>query len=138
MRKSILTIVIAMFGSAAVAAFSPAAARMTLSQCIGKHHSCEMGCYVNSPIPPGLESLDPRLKDCINRCGSNHTACVDRAMTMSPKGSDRPPKPTKGGLYTVMPGGGLLESGPGFNSAGPAAAGTVAPKPLPSSGVVIR
>jgi hypothetical protein len=121
---------------AAAAAFSPAVARMTLSQCIGKNGSCRDACYMNSPVLPGNESHDPRLRACLRQCGSSHSVCVDAAMTLSPRGSDGSSQPPKGAINN-MPTGGLLDSRSGFGAAGPAPGGTVAPRP-PAPGPIIR
>jgi hypothetical protein len=128
---------IATLTAVAVGVFSPANARMTLNQCGGKNHSCRMACFVNSPIPPGSDGVDTRLRECLSRCTSGHALCVDAVLTMSREGSGPSPKPAQG---AVLPGGGLLEAAPGFNHSGPAATGTVAPRPAAptASGPIIR
>jgi hypothetical protein len=54
-------------------------ARISLSQCIGNHDSCESNCLFNPP--PGYDPYGQ--KQCLNLCDANHFACVDAAMSLS-------------------------------------------------------
>ena len=85
MESSRKLIVAATLGSAvliAAGAFSPAAARIMLSDCIGQYNRCMARCALTgwNPDSPTFP------KDCSgggkNRCDANHPACVDTAMTL--------------------------------------------------------
>ncbi|MBX9842997.1 MAG: hypothetical protein K2Z80_14440 [Xanthobacteraceae bacterium] len=126
---------IAALALTAAAGFSPAAARMTLNQCISKNESCRAAC--NPFDPKSVELPDSiRVRACERQCERNHGACVDAAMSLSRSGSEGPAQPPKGAINSV-PTGGLLDQRSGFGAAGPAPAGAVAPRP-PAPGPVIR
>jgi len=85
MQSSRKLIVAATLGSAVLisaGAFSPAAARIVLSDCISQHNRCLASCALagwnpDSPTFPKACSGGGK-----NRCDANHAACVDRAMTL--------------------------------------------------------
>lgn len=110
---------------AASGSFTSADARMSLSQCISKRDSCRSAC-IRANGPPGqLNPWTLEYQYCLNKCESNHAACVNFSMGggMADRGpgQGRPPRNTN----VVAPlGGGLLDPSPGFNPQAPAATGT--------------
>jgi len=93
MESSRKLIVAATLGSAmliSAGAFSPAAARMMLSDCISQHNRCLASCALagwNPDSPTFPNSCSGGGK---NRCDANHAACVDRAMTLKPVNATGP------------------------------------------------
>jgi hypothetical protein len=135
MRKSILTIVIAMFGWMAGTAFNPAAARMVMDWCGIGWSRCQTGCtYGQDPLhdPDGS-----RFNACKKQCDAHHKLCVRREGTVPGIESKQTrvratvQQPAAG---PAIPGNGILDRGPGFSSQGPAATGTprapTAPPPV--------
>ena len=57
-----------------------ARARIALNQCIRSHEACESNCFLSVQNRPPYPSY---FKDCTNRCDTNHSACVDFALTLS-------------------------------------------------------
>ena len=123
MRSILGPVPVPLFAVVAVfAAFppvAPAAAKMTLSQCIAKEQQCKTGCIdVDAPV------VDPKWTFCFNRCEANHAACVDLAMDLSADGGDGPSvKPPKANVGAAAPKAGLLDAQPGFSPQGPAPTG---------------
>jgi hypothetical protein len=108
---------------ASAGGFSPADARISLSQCISKRGSCRSAC-IRATGPTGQSNpWTLGFQYCLNRCDDNHAACVNFAMSsgvLDPGPKGRPPKRTN----VVSPlGAGILDSGPGFNPQTPGATG---------------
>ena len=104
--------------------FSPAEARMSLGQCISKEKQCRRNCLLGLNGMEVAPETFQALGQCFSNCGSNHSACVDFSMgQISSAHAGDSGKPPKAPL-----GGGLLETGHGFATQGPAASGS----PLPA------
>jgi hypothetical protein len=96
--------------------FSPAAARITLSQCAAINDACRLACFdKGAAIPPEHSS-----GYCWSQCWDNHAACVDAAMSAVDSGpSNTPPKDPVG-----VPPAGILDSGPVLSPQAPSRTGT--------------
>ena len=106
--------------------FSPADARIALSDCISAEWACHKKCLLElNGMPATLETVYGVLVPCLNQCDGNHAACVDfffNQARINPSSPPQGPGPT----------GGLLDNNPGFSPQGPAATGTpVAPSTPP-------
>jgi hypothetical protein len=95
--------------------------RLTLNQCISNYDRCINRCVASqvnsSPWPPDTPG-DAQWGNCQSSCGSNHSACVDLAM--SSDAAARPPKRRP----PVLPRASILETSPGFSPQAPSSTGT--------------
>jgi hypothetical protein len=119
MRTSITLIIATTLGSTLLTfagGFSPAAARITLGQCISNNEACRAACFDKAAaIPPEHSS-----GYCWSQCWDNHAACVDAAMSAIDSGPSK--KPPKGNIPRP-PSGGILDPGTGPSPQGPAPTG---------------
>jgi hypothetical protein len=130
MRKSLSIVAIAAFGLAMpilAGEFdgADARARISLNQCISSYKGCIDRCVaaaLDYPFPPPHV---PGWGYCESRCDSNHSACVDLAM--SSNGPASPPKRKP----PVIPGGNILETSPGFSPQSPSGMGAPVSAPPP-------
>jgi hypothetical protein len=109
---------IALFAAFPPGAVAPAAAKMTLNQCIANEQRCRNSCIdFDSPI------VDPKWNNCLNRCEANHAACVDFAMDFADQRGIPTEKPPRATVGTVGPKPGHLDPHPGFSPHVPATTG---------------
>ena len=128
MRKSMLVVATALASAMLTSAgeFSPADARMTLNQCRSNETGCHNSCLLSLNGMEYNSSTLYGLKQCLNRCDGNHAACVDFVFNQLAGAiiGGGPSKPPKRPAEAARPGGGLLQSDPGFSPQGPARTGT--------------
>lgn len=131
MRKSILLVLATALASAMLASsggFSPADARVTLNQCRSNETACHQRCLLSLNGMEYNSSTLYGLKQCLNKCDSNHAACVDFVFSQSAgaiiDGGGPPKKPPKRPAEAAPPSAGILDSGPVFSPQGPARTGS--------------
>ena len=130
MRKSIMWVVATALASAMLTSaggFSPAAARVFLTQCISMESACHRRCILSLNGMEANSATLYGLKICLNQCDGNFSACLDLAFSRATgkidlsAGDGGPPKKRPA---EAAPPAGILGSDPSLPGQGPARTGT--------------